>query len=76
MTSSLRDNRPARGSVAEFLRSQLQPGTELSFVSAYFTVNAYAALRDNLEQADSLRFLFGKPVFISGSGCELIHGLR
>ena len=65
MPSSLKDNRPARGSVGEFLRSQIAPETKLSFVSAYFTVNAYDALKPELDSADSLRFLFGEPSFIS-----------
>lgn len=65
MTSHLRDNRPARGSVGDFLRTQIRPDTQLSFVSAYFTVNAYDALKKELETAGSLRFLFGEPAFIS-----------
>ena len=65
MTSSLRDNRPARGSVSDFLRAKIRPGTDLSFVSAYFTVNAYDALKQQLERAGSLRFLFGEPTFIA-----------
>lgn len=65
MPSSLKDNRPARGSVGEFLRSKIEPETKLSFVSAYFTVNAFDALKPKLETADSLRFLFGEPSFVS-----------
>jgi hypothetical protein len=68
--SSLRDNRKARGSVGEFLRSAIKPKTKLSFVSAYFTVNAYETLRTELEAADSLRFLFGEPSFIAVIDCE------
>ncbi len=65
MPSSLKDNRPKRGSVGEFLRAQIVPETKLSFVSAYFTVSAYDALKSELESAASLRFLFGEPSFIS-----------
>ncbi len=65
MSSSLKDNRPARGTVGDFLRTQIQPETDLSFTSAYFTVNAFDALRSELESASSLRFLFGEPSFIS-----------
>ena len=65
MSSSLRDNRPARGSVGDFLRAKIRAGADLSFVSAYFTVNAYDALKEALERAGSLRFLFGEPAFIS-----------
>ena len=42
--SSLRDNRTHRGTVGDFLKSEIQPGSHLSFVSAYFTVYAYEAL--------------------------------
>ncbi len=65
MPSSLKDNRPSRGSVGEFLREEIKPETKLSFVSAYFTVNAFDALKTELESADSLRFLFGEPSFIA-----------
>ena len=64
--SSLRDNRAKRGTVGEFLESKIQHESVLSFVSAYFTVHAYEALSDKLENAKSLRFLFGEPSFISG----------
>lgn len=35
--------------------------SDLSFVSAFFTIYAYEALRDELERAGRLRFLFGEP---------------
>ncbi len=52
------------GSVGEYLRERIQDGAQLSFVSAYFTIYAYAALREQLEKASALRFLFGEPRFI------------
>ena len=58
--SSLRDNH-SRGSAGDFLKENIGAGSELSFVSAYFTVHAYAALKEPLEAADHLRFLFGEP---------------
>ena len=33
-------------------------------VSAYFTIYAYEALKDNLSNIDHLRFLFGEPRFV------------
>jgi hypothetical protein len=36
----------------------------LSIVSAYFTIHAYEALREVLENASNLRFLFGEPRFV------------
>ena len=64
--SSLKDNRAKRGTVGQFLESKILPDSVLSFVSAYFTVHAYEALSAKLENAQSLRFLFGEPSFIAG----------
>jgi len=61
--SGLRDNH-SRGTAGDFLRRHITAGTDPSFVSAYFTVHAYEALRDTLESAASLRFLFGEPSFV------------
>lgn len=49
--SGLRDNH-SRGSAGDFLKQSISPGSELSFVSAYFTIHAYAALRKCLDAAD------------------------
>jgi superfamily II DNA or RNA helicase len=61
--SGIRDNH-ARGTAASFLTERIAPGSVLSFASAYFTMYAYDALSTQLEQAESLRFLFGEPSFI------------
>jgi hypothetical protein len=66
MKSGIRDNRPNRGTVASFLKEKIHPGAKLSFVSAYFTIYAYEALKEQLDQAERLRFLFGEPSFIQG----------
>lgn len=62
-SSGIRDNH-ARGNAGEFLRKKIQPGSKLSFVSAYFTIYAHHALKDQLDSIDRLRFLFGEPRFI------------
>ena len=62
-TSGIWDNH-SRGQIGEFLRDRIKPGANLSFVSAYFTIYAYAALKDELEAIEYLRFLFGEPRFI------------
>ena len=54
------------GTVAEFLRDKIEDGSCLSFVSAYFTINAFHQLKDKLTNIESLRFLFGEPTFIQG----------
>ncbi len=60
----IRDNHQ-HGKVADFLIEKIAEGSQLSVVSAYFTIYAYDTLRDQLDQIDSLRFLFGEPRFIS-----------
>jgi hypothetical protein len=62
IASGLRDNH-SRGNAGDFLRGNITPGSALSFVSAYFTVHAYQAMREELEGAAGLRFLFGEPSF-------------
>jgi len=68
MTSSLpsgiRDNR-AHGSVGDFLREKIRNGSRLSIVSAYFTIYAYEALKNELDGIDGLQFLFGEPRFVT-----------
>ena len=53
------DNRNRR--VGDFLRDNIKSGSTLSVVSAYFTIYAYEALRDVLEKAGQMRFLYGEP---------------
>jgi len=62
--SGIRDNHH-RGAVADFLKSKIHSGSRLSVVSAYFTIYAYDALREHLDQIEHLDFLFGEPRFIS-----------
>jgi len=45
--SGLRDNHN-RGRVVDFLREKIAEGSELSIVSAYFTIYAYASLGEEL----------------------------
>jgi SNF2 family DNA or RNA helicase len=53
-----------RGSIGEFLADKIHANSDLSFVSAYFTIYAYAGLKDQLDEIKHLRFLFGEPSFI------------
>lgn len=61
--SGIRDNKK-RGSVSDFLKEFIQPKSKLSFVSAFFTIYAYHKMKENLDEIDELRFLFGEPRFI------------
>src|SRR5258705_6130703 len=63
-SSGIRDNH-RRGNVADFLRGKVQTGSQLSVVSAYFTIYAYEALKDKLDHIEHLDFLFGEPRFIA-----------
>ncbi len=63
LASGIRDNYQ-RGSVGEFLNEKIQAGSAVSIVSAYFTIYAYAALQDKLDNIEHLRFLFGEPRFV------------
>lgn len=60
----IRDNH-TRGKVADFLTDKMASGSQLSVVSAYFTIYAYDALSSQLDQIDHLNFLFGEPRFIT-----------
>ena len=61
--SSIRDNRE-RGNVGQFLRDNIKSESELSIVSAYFTIYAYNHLKDQFNSINALKFLFGEPTFI------------
>ena len=67
--SKIRDNRH-RGSVGTFLASEIENDSSLSVVSAYFTINAYHALKGSLDKIGGLRFLFGEPNFINSMDPE------
>lgn len=51
--SGIRDNHQ-RGKVADFLADRISAGSQLSVVSAYFTIYAYEALSRNLDSIDRL----------------------
>ena len=59
VSNAIVDNQQCK--VGDVLRDEMVPGAALSFVSAYFTIYAYEALRNELEAAGELRFLYGDP---------------
>ncbi len=61
--SSIRDNKN-RGSVGQFLIDNIKSESDLSIVSAYFTIYAYSHLKEKLDSINKLKFLFGEPTFI------------
>ena len=62
--SGLRDNHK-RGNVAEFLMEKIRSGSNLSVVSAYFTIYAYDAMKEVLDSIEHMDFLFGEPTFVN-----------
>ncbi len=64
VSHGIRDNH-SRGKVSDFLAEKMTAGSQLSVVSAYFTIYAYDALSKQLDQIDHLNFLFGEPRFIA-----------
>lgn len=60
--NNIRDNKNY-GSVGDFLKDVIKEGSELSVVSAYFTIFAYYSLHKNLDTIKSMKFLFGEPTF-------------
>lgn len=66
MESLIKDNRTF-GTVADFLKEKIKEGSDLSIVSAYFTIYAYKGLQEKLDGINKLRFLFGEPNFVEMS---------
>ncbi|KAA3619696.1 MAG: ATP-dependent helicase [Calditrichaeota bacterium] len=62
--TGIRDNHN-RGKVGDFLNEKIKSGSKLSVVSAFFTIYAYAHLKEKLDEIDSMDFLFGEPKFVS-----------
>ena len=48
-----------RGSVIDFLKDKLAAGSEVSIVSAFYTIYAHEALKQELDSIGELRFLYG-----------------
>lgn len=63
LESGIRDNHK-RGSVGDYLKENIEKDSNLSIVSAYFTIYAFKHLKDHLEDIGGLRFLFGEPRFL------------
>jgi len=62
LNSSIRDNHN-HGTVGQFLKEKIKDNSDLSIVSAFFTIYAYDALKSELEKINRLRFLYGDPSF-------------
>lgn len=58
--SSILDNYLC-GKVGDFLQQHIKPGATLAIVSAYFTIYAFEALKQELLAVEHVRFLYGEP---------------
>ena len=70
--SAIRDNHE-HGTVGDFLKQAISTNSEISIVSAYFTIYAYQHLKNNLDDIKRLRFLFGEPKFIKSMDPDKIN---
>ncbi|SHI07487.1 phospholipase D-like domain-containing protein [Clostridium grantii] len=66
MESGILDNQN-NGTVGEYLKENINDKSKLSIISAYFTIYAYKALKEKLDNIDSLKFLFGEPTFVTNN---------
>lgn len=66
----IRDNKNY-GSVGEFLKDVIREGSDLSVVSAYFTIFAYYGLHEQLDSIKNMKFLFGEPTFVNTIECDV-----
>lgn len=67
------DNRCQK--VADYLRKNIGPESNLSIVSAYFTIYGYGAIKDNLDQSKHTRFLFGEPSAVKSLDPNMDEGM-
>ena len=64
MQNPITDNRTPQTSTLAWLQEHLRPGARMRIASAYFTVGAFGALKNELNNAETIRFLFGQPEFL------------
>lgn len=70
--SAIRDNH-THGNVGDFLKTAISANSDVSIVSAYFTIYAYHHLKSNLDGINHLKFLFGEPTFIKSLDPDKIN---
>jgi len=70
--SSIRDNHE-HGSVGELLKEIITKNSDVSIVSAYFTIYAYYNLKKEFDGINKLQFLFGEPTFIKSLNTDKVN---
>jgi ERCC4-related helicase len=53
------------GTVIDEIKNSLEKDSKISIISAYFTIYAFAELKNELSKIDSMRFIFTEPTFAS-----------
>ena len=71
-TPRVLDNRGG-GKVGDFLKRAITPGAQVRAVSAYFSIHAHRALKDQLEDAQKFQFLFGDPKSVAELGEDAVQ---
>jgi SNF2 family DNA or RNA helicase len=56
--------------LGEDLKGSLKPGAKLQIAASCFSMYAYVALKDELEQIDSLEFIFTDPTFVPSQASD------
>ena len=63
MSFKFLDNK-TNGIIGDILKEELQKGTKLSIISAYFTIHAFNQLKNELKKVESVRHHFAEPTFV------------
>ena len=61
--SKIIDNKTL-GSVYEELRNHIKKGSHLSVLTTSFTIYAYEALKEKLDEIEKFRFIYKDPIFL------------
>lgn len=58
------------------LKQEITPGSKLRIAASTFSIYAFEALREELEQIDSLEFIFTAPSFVAGKATDKLRKER
>src|SRR4051812_15348463 len=58
--------------LGDSLKETVKPGSKLKIAASCFSIYAYEALRAELEQVESLEFIFTSPTFVPGEATDKV----
>lgn len=58
--------------LGDSLKQSIKPGAKLKIAASCFSIYAFEALREELEQIDSLEFIFTAPTFVPGEVSRVV----